>query len=58
MSTKLNDVLSSVKKSLDFKRGTEILGVKFELGVLTLEEERKANNDEALEDIEGTDCFK
>ena len=55
MSNKLGDILSSVKKTLDFRRETEILGIKFQLGVLTLEEERKANNDEALESLEGTD---
>lgn len=55
MSTKMGDILSSVRKSLDFRREAEILGIKFELGVLTLEEERKANNDEVLSDLEGTD---
>jgi len=55
MSTKMGDILSSVRKSLDFRREAEILGIKFELGVLSLEEERKANNEEALDSLEGSD---
>jgi small-conductance mechanosensitive channel len=55
MSTKMGDILSAVRKSLDFRRETEIFGIKFELGVLSLEEERRANNDEVLSNLEGTD---
>jgi len=51
----MGDILSSVRKSLDFRREVEILGIRFELGVLSLEEERKANNEESLDSLEGTD---
>jgi hypothetical protein len=48
-------VLDSVKKSLDFKKEVEIFGVTYTIKILSLTEEQKANSDDELENLEGSD---
>ena len=40
----LSDVLLSIQKKFDFKKAVEISGIKFELGILTFEEELKSES--------------
>lgn len=47
------ELLKSLKESVDFKKTVEIAGHKIEIGLLTLEEEYKANSDD--EDSENLD---
>jgi len=49
----LNEVIDSVKKALSFYKEIEIMGVKYGLGILTIEEETKANTDASNGNFEG-----
>lgn len=49
----LSALLDSVKKSVEFRKEITVFGIVYNMGILTLEEEQKANLDSNLEDLEG-----
>lgn len=52
-SFNLDSVLSTLQKSLDFTKEVEMMGITYQVRLLSLSEEQKANSDPEMENLEG-----